>query len=190
MKYKKLISGEKLYLSPISTEDIETYTQWMSNPRISVHTRAFGVLYTTEFEKNYLQNVASNNNPNACMTAIVRAQDNLMIGSGGFFDIDYRNRNAEMGIVIGDERLHGKGYGTEATKLLLEYAFTMLNLNMVYLKYYAYNEKAGKTYEKCGFKYAGKMREAKIIGERKFDVIVMDLLASEYKSDFLEKLIF
>ncbi len=189
MKYKQMLAGENLYLSPVSSEDNDIYCTWLSNPRISVHTRAFGVLYTQEFEKKHLENITSGTQSNARMMAVVQKRDNSLIGSGGFFDIDFLNRRAEMGIIIGDERLHGKGYGTEATNLLLEYAFTMLNLNAVFLNFYSFNKKGKKVYEKCGFKYAGTMREARIIGNRKFDMITMDILASEFNSNFLEKII-
>jgi RimJ/RimL family protein N-acetyltransferase len=147
------------------------------------------VLYTHEFEKNYLEKVASNADKSSCMLAFVRKKDNQIIGSGGFFGIDTLNRNAELGILIGDERLHGKGYGTEGIRLLLEYGFTMLNLHMIYLNYLSFNKRGEKLYEKCGFRHAGKLREARIIGNQKYDLIMMDILASEYQSDFLEKIL-
>jgi RimJ/RimL family protein N-acetyltransferase len=189
MKYNPIIRAEKCYLAPISTEDAPLYNVWFSNPRISINTRAFSNLFTVEFEKKRLENMASGSSHDSCMLAIVRSDDNSLIGSGGFFSIDKLNRIAELGIVIGDERLHGKGYGYQAMCLLLDYAFYVLNLNSVYLNVLSFNPNAIKLYEKCGFKHIGAMREARIIGDEKFDLVYMDILFSEYESVYYKKLL-
>ena len=76
----------------------------------------------------------------------------------------------------------GKGYGADATRLLLEYAFTLLNLNSVMLGVFAFNERAIACYRRVGFREIGRRRQARIIGGQKHDAILMDILAEEFES--------
>jgi RimJ/RimL family protein N-acetyltransferase len=102
------------------------------------------------------------------------------IGTAGLSSINAAHRTAELGIGIGEHDCWGKGYGTEATRLLLDYAFTMLGLNNVMLRVFSYNERAIRAYEKAGFREIGRRREAQRVGDRAYDVIFMDCLAADF----------
>lgn len=102
------------------------------------------------------------------------------IGTAGLSSINAAHRTAELGIGIGERDCWGKGYGTEATRLLLDYAFTMLGLNNVMLRVFSYNERAIRAYEKAGFREIGRRREAQRVGDRAYDVIFMDCLAADF----------
>jgi RimJ/RimL family protein N-acetyltransferase len=104
------------------------------------------------------------------------------IGRGMLFSVDLVNRGAMLGIVIGEKDYWSKGYGVDATRLLLEYAFNLLNLNSVMLGVFAFNERAIACYRRVGFREIGRRRQARIIGERKHDAILMDILAEEFES--------
>lgn len=110
------------------------------------------------------------------------------IGSVGIRDIDHLHRTAELGIVLGEPDCWGKGYGTEATRLVLDYAFTALGLHNVVLRVYAYNERAIRAYRKAGFKEIGRRREAHRIGNRVVDEVWMDCLATELGGSRLREL--
>ena len=103
------------------------------------------------------------------------------------FNIDHINRKAMIGIAIGDKTFWNKGYGTGAMRLLLDYAFNLLNLNSIMLGVYAYNEWAIKCYEKVGFKLIGRKREARIICGKKYDVIYMDILSQRIRIKVCKK---
>lgn len=64
--------------------------------------------------------------------------------------------------------------------LILDHAFTKLNLHSVMLRVISYNERAVKCYASCGFKHAGRRREARMDGSRFYDVLFMDILSSEF----------
>ena len=103
------------------------------------------------------------------------------IGRGMLFSIDLVNRGAMLGIIIGEKAYWGKGYGTDATRLLLEYTFTLLNLNSVMLGVFTrFNERAIACYRRVGFREIGRRRQARIIGGQKHDAILMDILAEEF----------
>lgn len=106
--------------------------------------------------------------------------DGSLIGTGGLSRIEWVNQRAELTLCIGCKDQEGKGYGTEATRLILDHAFRKLNLHSVMLRAIDYNAAAIACYGKCGFKLIGRRREAKAIDTRYFDVLYMDILASEY----------
>jgi len=76
----------------------------------------------------------------------------VLIGNTGFHRIDWLNRWAELGIVIGEKTYWNQGYGTEAVQAMVAIAFTLLNLNRVQLEVYDFNHRARRAYEKAGFR--------------------------------------
>jgi RimJ/RimL family protein N-acetyltransferase len=94
-----------------------------------------------------------------------------------------------LGIVIGEKSRWGQGYGQEAVKLLLDYGFSLLNLNSVMLGTFSFNQRALRCYEKVGFKMIGRRRDARIIAGEKHDMILMDILAEEFESPFVKGLL-
>jgi RimJ/RimL family protein N-acetyltransferase len=109
------------------------------------------------------------------------------IGTVGLPGINYAHRTAELGIGIGEHDCWGKGYGTEATRLILDYAFNVLGLHNVMLRVFGYNERAIRSYQKVGFKEMGRRRQAQRIGGQAYDVVYMDCLASDFEGSVLRK---
>jgi RimJ/RimL family protein N-acetyltransferase len=79
----------------------------------------------------------------------------IPVGLIGLLQIDKVNRKAEYYITVGETSYKQKGIATKATKAILDYAFTHLNLHKVYLTVDAKNERAIRLYEKVGFKLEG-----------------------------------
>jgi RimJ/RimL family protein N-acetyltransferase len=102
------------------------------------------------------------------------------IGNTGLFDISYRHRRAEFRIIIGERDCWGRGYGTETTRLVLEYGFTRLGLHNIMLRVFGYNERAQRAYARAGFKIIGRWRQAHNHGTQYDDVILMDCLSTEF----------
>jgi RimJ/RimL family protein N-acetyltransferase len=186
MKYFKKLIGEKCYLSPIRIEDAEQYCEWINDMGVA----KFMVFSTQQIgitkEKAILEDMIKRG---AQIFAIIDKEKDELIGNCSLFDIDHLHRKAEFGIFIGDKNYWGKGYGTEATKLLLDYGFNILNLNNIMLRVYSYNKRGIRSYEKCDFKVIGSRREVKIIGGKKYDEIYMDILASEFKSVYVNRIL-
>ncbi len=87
-----------------------------------------------------------------------------------------------MGIAIFDKNYRSQGYGTEAIRLMLKYAFEILGLHKVYLNLVAYNERAGKAYQKAGFKEIGRRKEHWYFYGKYHDVIEMEIMRSEWEA--------
>lgn len=104
-------------------------------------------------------------------------------------DIDHLHRTAEFGITIGDSIDRGKGYGTEAVRLLLDVAFVGLGLNNMQLVVYEFNRAGQRAYEKAGFKKIGHRRKAHFMGGQFWDVIYMDCLAEDFESPVLSRML-
>lgn len=182
MKYFKKLVGERIYLSPRNTEDVEIFTEWLNDFEITDYTGKSGMLLTLAGEKKYLE---ENSSPEATF-AIVTLDKDEMIGSVSLEKIENTNRTATLGIMIGNKNYFSKGYGTEAIRLILDYGFNYLNLHCIQLNVLDVNERAIKCYEKCGFKKAGRIRECKFVNGKYHDSICMDILASEFSESFIK----
>jgi diamine N-acetyltransferase len=110
------------------------------------------------------------------------------IGKAGLSHVNHMHRTAEFGIVIGEPDCLGKGFGTEATRLVLDYAFTALGLHNVFLRVFAYNTRAIRSYERAGFKEIGRRRESQRVGAKVFDEVLMDCIAREFQGSRLKEL--
>ncbi len=86
-----------------------------------------------------------------------------------------------MGIGLGERKYWSKGYGTDAMRIILRYAFTELNLHRVSLDTFEYNPRAIRSYEKAGFKIEGRVRQLLNREGRRWDVIYMGILREEWE---------
>jgi RimJ/RimL family protein N-acetyltransferase len=179
MKYFKKIVGDKIYLSPINVDDCEQYTAWLNDIEVVRGIRLYTNMICLEKEKEILAKMCCE----VGNFAIVEQITDKLIGNCSLMDIDNASKTAELGIFIGDAENRGKGYGTEAVKLLLDYGFNYLNLQNIMLKVLAFNECAIKAYEKAGFKEFGRRTKAYYFNNEYHDQIFMEIL----KEDFNQK---
>ena len=179
MAYYKRVVGEKVYLSPISTEDVDIFMSWVNDPEIA-HTTAFYPQVISLVQEKEIVESSLAKDGNAF--SIVTIEDDKLIGNCSFLKIDETNRTAEIGIIIGEKDHHSMGYGADAVRLLLKFGFENRNYNNISLHVHSFNKRAIACYEKVGFKRQGVLREAIIRGNKKHDRIYMDILASEYFS--------
>ncbi len=181
MKYYKKLLGDRIYLSPRSTEDYEIFAEWLNDFQVADYIGRSGMLMSKEGEKEFLE---SNNNPEATFS-IIDLEKDKMVGTVGLENINHLNRCATLGIFIGDKDFRDKGYGTEAIKLVLEYGFKYLNLKNINLDLMEFNERAYRCYEKCGFKEYGRRRKCVFVNGKYYDKISMDILDDEFEGDYI-----
>ncbi len=106
--------------------------------------------------------------------------DDRLIGDIGLWGMRLNHGDSFVGIGITERELWGKGYGTDAMRVLLRYAFTEINLHRVSLTVYEYNPRAIRSYEKCGFRVEGRVRQRLNREGRRWDEIYMGILREEW----------
>ena len=111
----------------------------------------------------------------------VRAVSDRVIGEGGFLRIYHPWRSSDISIILGEKSAWGKGYGSEAMALMLDYGFGHLNLHRISLGVFDFNEAAIRFYEKTGFKREGVQRGGYYYDSAYHDIILMSILEDEYR---------
>jgi len=183
-----IVPGEKVYLGPIRRDLARVYQRWMNDLEVAVTLTVLRRVPLTEEDELDWFDAARRDTSSRTFT-IYERPDDRPVGNIGLHEIDFQSGTSEVGIVIGERSVWGRGYATEALSLLVDYAFTVLGLNQVWLRYVAMNERARQVYDRVGFREAGRLREAVRVGQRRYDLVFMDLLAREFRSPVLaEKL--
>ncbi|MEC3981561.1 GNAT family N-acetyltransferase [Amycolatopsis sp. H20-H5] len=109
---------------------------------------------------------------------ILHAETGEFLGDVSFNVVDVANRSAQFRIALA-AAAPGRGYGTSATRLVLDYGFDVVGLHRVGLEVFDYNPRARRVYEKCGFVAEGVKRQALRWDGEWHDVVVMAALATE-----------
>jgi len=175
--YFKKIEGKKIYLSPMCIEDACKYTKWMNDFEVTDKINSSCNVITVESEKVWIE---KNSGIGNYQFAIVKQENDELIGNCSLHNLDFINQIGTVGIFIGEKENWGKGYGSETLELLIDYGFNHLNLNNIKLSVYSFNENAISCYKKVGFKEIGKRREAYFKNNKRYDEIYMDILRSEF----------
>jgi diamine N-acetyltransferase len=172
------ISGELVALGPLRRELVPLYQRWANDFGTQRTLGALPRPLTVEAEHSRYERVTGA--PDEIPFTIYERATLRPIGIIDLQEIDYRQRTAEYAIFIGEPEVRGLGYGTEATRLVLGYAFAALGLHSVMLRVYEYNLAGLRAYHKAGFKEFGRWRQSHWMGGRLWDTILMDCLASEF----------
>lgn len=180
MPYYKKLCGDKCYLSPCQPSDAQKWAEWFNDLEVTLPLgdEAYTPYGLEKLEQEVREIIAQREH----IFTIVDQETDQPVGRCLLFAIDRTNRSAMLGIVIGEKSYWNRGYGQESLRLLLDYAFNLLNLNSVMLGVFAFNTRGVRCYEKLGFKEIGRRRAARIIAGRAYDVVLMDVLADEFRS--------
>lgn len=179
---KTMYSGKKVRLREYRKEDIPVAQNYINDPEVKrlLHP-GIPYLYTFEDEQKWFDNLSATKD--VYSFAIETLDDKKYIGGCGVNKIDWKNRVAEVGIFIGDKEYWNKGYGSDAMKIMVEFIFHQMNINKVKLNVFSFNERAIKSYEKCGFKKEGILRQEVYRDDKYYDAIIMGMLKEEYEMD-------
>jgi diamine N-acetyltransferase len=181
------VVGEKVALGPLRRDLLSLYIRWVNDFEVMRMMTPIVRPMPVEGEQAWYDRVVADEHL-ASFTIYVR--DGLRpIGSTSLVAIDHATRTATFGIMIGEHDCWGHGYGTEATRLMLDYGFTALGLHNIMLSVRSWNERAIRAYLRAGFKEIGRRREAMRVAGRAYDVVLMDCVSSEFQSPVLSKLL-
>lgn len=172
-----MLVGERVRLRALERTDIPRMVKWLNDPEVKRYLRMYWPISQAEEEIWFERQLG---NPNSRIFAI-ETEDGTHIGNISLDEIDWKNRKATMGIIIGERSYWDQGYGTDAVKTLLSFAFNELNLNRIELSVYDFNPRAIRCYEKCGFVIEGRLRESIFRNGRYHDEIKMAILREEWR---------
>lgn len=167
-----------LHIRPIEKNDTQNILCWRNSPEV-VKNFIYRKNLTEAEHENWLNTYVATGK--VAQFIIEVGDEKLPVGSVYLRDIDYNNKKAEFGIFIGEEFARGKGYGAQATRLILKYAFETMDLNKVFLRVFADNKRAINCYLNAGFKEDGLFRDDVCIDGKFYDVMFMSILNSEWK---------
>ncbi len=176
MRYFPKITGERLYLSPMNTDDAEIYTKWLNDPAVAVNLGQYSNPITLHNEKQHLERMVSEGQN----FAIVLKDGDELLGNISLMEINQVHRRATLGLFIGEAERRGKGYGTEAIRLILGYGFLTLNLHNIMLTCNSGNLQGIACYKKAGFHEFGRRHEANFHDGEVCDMVYMEILSSEF----------
>ncbi len=183
------IMGEKVALDPIRRDLVPLYHRWINDFAVlrTLHVPRPSTL--EEVQAAYEAQVAEELQRRVVYFTVYDRATLRPIGRTDLMDINYRDRSARFGIEIGEADYRGRGYGTEATRLTLDYAFTALGLHNVALETWEYNRAGQRAYTKAGFRETGRRRQAKFMGGKLWDIVQMDCLSTEFVSPVLGRIL-
>jgi len=175
-----MIYGRNVRLRAIEREDIPRFVKWFNDSEVRRYLTTYEPMSRAK-EERWFEEYLTRRNDLILAIEVRQGDEWVHIGNVGLHRIDWKNRVATLGVVIGEREYWGRGYGTEAVRAMLRYAFGELGLNRVELETYEFNPRAIRCYEKAGFVREGVRRRA-LYREGKFhDVILMGILRSEFQ---------
>ncbi len=175
-----MFEGDKVKLRGFEKEDVDVAHEAMNNPEMTQYLRMFRPFSKGEEEEWIEGTWERMQDGEAYCFAVVEKSSGDLVGSASLTDVDDVNRSAELGIWIKEE-YWGKGYGTEAEKLLLKYGFEELNLHSIRGRAYESNKRSKRVMEKVGMKEVGKLRDGIYRHGEYHDIIYLDILKEEWE---------
>lgn len=169
-----------IYLRLMTHEDTELIVTWRNSEEVR-RNFIYQASFTREGHESWIKNMVATGK--VIQMIICDLADDTPLGSVYIRDIDRQHRKAEYGIFIGERSARGRGVGTAAARLMLEYCFCVEKLHRVYLRVFASNEQAIRSYEKAGFMKEGFLRGDVFIDGQYRDIVWMAALNPDWKSE-------
>lgn len=168
------ICGDKVALGPLHHDMLPTFARWENDVRTAELGGDDLRPMTVERLSAEWEPLLRGERPDWLGFAIYVQPEMRLIGHANVRDFSNSHGTAEIGITLGEAQERGKGYGTEAVRLLVDYAFQHLNAWNVWLDTAAYNQAAIRAYQKAGFREIGRRRGARVAGGGRHDIVLMD----------------
>ncbi len=168
--------GKRVTLRPPMKEDIPKMHRWINDREVTKYLSSY-LPVSLETEEKWFDNLANRKDDIIFCIEV----DSVLIGTMGIHHINWKDRVATTGALIGEKEYWGRGFGTEAKILLLEYAFNSLNLRKIYSEVIAYNKRSLHYSLHCGYRQEGRKVKAVFYNGKYHDIICLAL----FKKDWL-----
>jgi RimJ/RimL family protein N-acetyltransferase len=172
-----MLRSNNIMLAPLTSADSASLWEWINDREQVLFNSAYKPVGEVQ-QQDWFE--AIQKRPDVVFFAVRLIETDRLVGTCQLHSINSVHRSAELQIRLGDPADRGKGYGTEAVNLLLQFAFADMNLHRVYLHVFASNQTAIAVYQKAGFVREGTLRHAAFINGEYIDVAIMGILRGEY----------
>ena len=174
-----MLEGSRVTLRRHVPENLAAFRRWYSDPEIARLARyQEAPMRPDEIERFFAARVVGDD---ALAMAIHELATDRLVGTCAFSQLDGDNGSALYHITIGEKDAWGRGYGTEATRLMLDHAFGTLGLHRIALFVFEFNERAIRAYRRCGFVIEGRARESIYRDGRWWDELAMSVLERDWR---------
>jgi RimJ/RimL family protein N-acetyltransferase len=171
-----ILTGELVRLEPLTEAVLEDYLVGLADPELSRLTGTHASFDRAQTERWLASRAEQHDRAD---WAVLRRSDGAFLGEAVLNDFDPDNASANYRVWLAGPEAYGKGYGTEATRLVLDYALDVAGLHRVSLGVLDFNPRARRVYEKCGFQLEGRLREAVRWDGEWHDELVMSVLSTD-----------
>ncbi len=163
------LKGKRVSLRPLLRSDVPFLLRWINNPEVYHYLSAYLPKMEAD-EEAWLDSLAKQKDTHIVLMILV---EDVPIGTMGIHNINWKDRVATTGAMIGEKEYQGRGYGSEAKMILLNYAFNVLNLRKICSSVIEFNERSYRYNLKCGYTVEGRLREHVFKEGRYWDQILM-----------------
>jgi RimJ/RimL family protein N-acetyltransferase len=174
----RFLIGEHVYLRPLEKEDLPLIRKWVNDPEIRALTGEVTPTSQASAEE-WFERVRADRDRVWFIVAL--KENDRPIGEAGLLRMFPAWRTTDLSIIIGEKDAWDKGYGSEAIRLLLDYAFGALNFHRVAVGVVGFNERAIRFYAKAGFKKEGIQRDGYYHNHAYHDFVMMSILEGEFR---------
>lgn len=183
LAHVEFLSGEKVYLRPVESGDFPMLYQWANDPEtrgLTGEIRSSSYTAVQEFYEKGQKEM-----DRVWLAVVVRATQQV-IGETGLLRMFPAWRTTDWSLIIGEKAARGQGYGSEAARLILNYAFGHQNFHRVAIGVVGFNTRALRFYERLGFKREGAQHDGYYYAHRYHDFVMLRLLDHEFRAKWNE----
>jgi RimJ/RimL family protein N-acetyltransferase len=177
-----MLEGELVRLRALEFDDLERCWRWFNDRDVTRFLESGRYPISRESERQWLENAVRNRSAFSDVLMAIETKDGVHIGNIGLHQGSPEHRTAKLGVAIGEKGYWSKGYGADAIRLILRFAFEQMNLNRVELGTFDFNERAQACYRKCGFVEEGRRRQDRFVDGTYHDLLIMGILRSEWEA--------
>jgi RimJ/RimL family protein N-acetyltransferase len=177
-----MLKGKSVILRPVKRSDISYFLKWFNDQEVIQYLCLY--LPMTEMaEEKYIEELGTTRAKSDVrfVIEVIEGASTKPIGNCGLHEINAKDHSANFGIVIGEKDYWNKGYGTEATRLVINYGFQELNLHRISSAAFDFNERSIKLHKKVGFREEGRLREAMFKNGQYHDEVQFGILREEWR---------
>lgn len=173
MNGKYIDEQADIYIREMTYEDTDLIVAWRNKDSVRKNF-IYQALFTRESHENWIRTMIETGKVVQMM--ICERETGRAVGSVYIRDIEPIHQKAEYGIFIGEDDARGKGYGTAAARLMIKYCFEGMKLHRLFLRVYAENEQAIRSYEKAGFVKEAYLHDDVYVDGRYRDIVLMGII--------------